>query len=142
MYKFWIFPIYAIQSVSALAGANLLRNRSSQDVQDPTIAIDRYTLEGNGCPDKTSGSIKYLDSATLTLIFDKFEVFNFPGKTDQLTSLGCDIFVYLSFAGNFEYGELQDVIRGDTDFGQNANGSLVLGYLWSVATGDMPVVRY
>ena len=39
----------------------------------PSLQIVDYTLAGTGCLDRSSGIIRYLDNATVTIIFDKFK---------------------------------------------------------------------
>lgn len=114
--------------LTLITAASLL---DRQTTNDRTVKISKFALTGNGCPDKTSGSVKYVDNATLTLIFDKFQAFNVPGQgSTRTTSLGCDITIDLDYASRFRDGNLTEQIRGEGTIGRNASGGLVIGTKW------------
>jgi hypothetical protein len=100
-----------------------------QDVpKDAVIVITSFSLNGEGCPEKSSGSIKYIDGATLTIIFDKFAAYSFPAKTTS--DIGCEITVNLVNRAAYKSGTLRDVIRGAATL-KNTDMYLLIDTNWS-----------
>jgi len=108
------------------------RQTQGQVPMNANVKITKIALTGNGCPDKSNGMIKYLDEKTVTLIFDKFRLFNVPaekGKTVK-SSMGCEITVNLDYAGQFKAANITSQVRGDGTVAQNATWGLFVGTTW------------
>jgi len=127
---------------STINGAALLAERIVPRQNNPppnaSLKITSYKLVGNGCPEKTSGSIKYLDGATLTLIFDKFHAYSLPGKRN--VTVECEVTVELDFVSRFKAGNLTDILRGDATIPKDATWLLNVATTWLQEKEVMPAV--
>jgi hypothetical protein len=134
------FTVVALTALIFQSAAASPRETYTVDVAPRSVAADdvfarvtRYTVSGTGCPEKSSASIKYLDEATLTIIFDKFGLIGAPqngGAVRHVTH--CDIEIFLSFSSRFLSANLSSVFRSDITIPTNASSSVTLGsgYGW------------
>ena len=106
--------------------------------KDAAIIIDSFSLVGDGCPEKSSASIKYIDGATLTLIFDKFRAFSFPGNKEL--GVGCAITVNLINQAAYKSAQLRDKIRGSAILQANTTMYVLVDTEWNWQTSKYVAV--
>lgn len=108
--------------------ATLISQAIAKPPRDPGDRLARvkdFTVVGDGCPEKSSGRVKYLDETIVTLIFDKFRVFNVPGNGDnRTTTIGCQVDIHLSYPKCLDYSTMNQAIRGDMKLDKTASAKI------------------
>jgi hypothetical protein len=123
-----MLAVVASHTAAAILGAADISSR--QNTETPLLAITDFKLNGTGCPEKSSGSVKYLDQQTLTIIFDKFKLITIPAKSGS-TKIGCDIDLTLRAAPLWHHGTIDSIERGDATIGNTTTAKFSTGAAWT-----------
>jgi hypothetical protein len=143
--KLFVF-VLAILTAISIASSHLEERQSESNRTTPpsniapkegALKVHNFKLSGDGCPEKSSGFVTYLDDSTFTFIFDNFTSLNSLTRGNGVFAVNrtCVIDITMTLPPLYKLINFKVQSRGYSQVGKGASsGGNVLFYYFNATS--------